>query len=548
MIKSNKRTLTIAETLSSALYGQIIPSLYEITNDELHPGIQCSSFEVKSKVLRRSSPVAEETIEIHCPSYPPDGLTTRWLSDVLLNRGVAAAIPGTELQPGKILAFDQRTVCGHDRYWVMSIMTSSGVFNETKTSNAPSPNRTTFEAITLQSSVPRFLPEGDAFGVERSDMDAFIDAGIKVEVRSKPYASKSECFSMVGKDKQNAACVKELEMLMEMATRGVAPGVIAAFCVRADGANHLRDGDPWNLSNTPNAKVEVKSATADLADVTASVVVSQLSTFTLDDLMRDTRSSLVPARKDQLLNTLLSVCGPVFKQIKEMCKVHKGYGAVKLNMTPHSVVFCPSLVAVGGSWELEGAGYMPLSESHLDGVPRISDFNAALSMRVEEASYSFETSYSMHCMLMLAFSRAMHGPCVANVLWKHLLEEGDPSGFVAASRAMQSKSTNASAFLECMDANTDMHYPAELLKALADAVSDMDRAVRSGVVTKDGGLSVAEDVEMFTKIVSVVTGSTVVDTHIFRMEETDVDDGVEAEHLNALQSVKVMRLARIAGS
>ena len=137
MIKSSKRTLTIAETLSSALYGQIIPSLYEITNDELHPGIQCSSFEVKSKVRRRSSPLAEETIEIHCPSYPPDGLTTRWLSDVLLNRGVAAAIPGTELQPGKILAFDQRTVCGHDRYWVMSIMTSSGVFNETKTSNAP---------------------------------------------------------------------------------------------------------------------------------------------------------------------------------------------------------------------------------------------------------------------------------------------------------------------------------------------------------------------------------------------------------------------------
>eukprot|EP00966_Prymnesium_polylepis_P334606 7389974-Prymnesium_polylepis.1 len=110
---------------------------------------------------------------------------------------------------------------------------------------------------------------------------------------------------------------------------------------------------------------------------------------------------------------------------------------------------------------------------------------------------------------------------------------------------MQSRSTNASAFLAWMAANTDMHHPPELHKALGDAVSDMDKLVRSGVVSKDGNITAMQDVPMFTKIVGVVTGSSAVDTLIFQRQEDDVEDVSEAYHIRALEQVKAGRLSRV---
>jgi hypothetical protein len=242
---------------------------------------------------------------------------------------------------------------------------------------------------------------------------------------------------------------------------------------------------------------------------------------------------------------MLDACNGIFSKVNEMCQVDDGKGMIKLNMTPESVVFCPRLVATDSSWSLEGTGYKPISDSHLDGVPMLSNFNSVFSTRVEGASYSFETSYSMHCMLLVAFTRAQYGPSVASVLWKHLLSDGDPSGFIAATRAMQSRSTNASAFLAWMAGNSDMHHPPELHKALGDAVSDMDKVVRSGVVSKDGDITAMQDVPMFTKMVGVVTGSSAVDTYIFHREEDDVEDVAEAYHIKALEQVKAGRLSRV---
>jgi hypothetical protein len=547
MLKPNKRVLSAAETFSSLLSGETVPSLYDIEEENIHPGVRHTVFKARPKTLKSSALASDDVVETYSPvTMPTTGYDVDWLTDALLNkRGVVAAIPEVAGHTGKIIAFDQDAACGHERYWTSAIKEAGDVFNKTKTAALHSDNRSVFEAITLQYGVPRFLPEGDAFGMEPADMDSLIDAGIKVEVRVDAYVSRKESVTVLNKDKQVSACAKELAVLLDMATRGVAPCVLAAFYTQTDAADKKRSVG-LDLYRRPNARVsEERRVSKPPSSVSAMVVVSQLSTFSLADLMGEIKSAPVPARKEQLVKVMLDVCGGVFSKVMDMCRVHEGRGMIKLNMTPDSVVFCPRLVASDNSWSLKGTGYQPISNSHLDGLPMLSDFNSVFSTRVEGGSYSFETSYSMHCMLLVAFTRAQYGPSVSSILWKHLLEDGDPSGFVAATRAMQSRSTNASAFLAWTAANTDMHHPPELHKALGDAVSDMDKLVRSGVVSKDGNIAAMQDVPMFTKIVGVVTGSCAVDTFIFQRQEDDVEDVSEAYHIRALEHVKAGRLSRV---
>lgn len=544
MLKTNKRVLSVAETFSSLLSGETVPSLYDIEETDIHPGIRSVGFKVKKKTNKPSALSSEEDVKSQCPTVmPPSVSAVDWINDALLaKRGVVAAVPSVGDRPGRIIAFDQSAACGHERYWVSSIKDAGDVFNKSKTTSLHSENRSVFEAITLQTGVPKFLPEGDAFGLEKADTDSFIDAGIKVEVRSDAYLSRKENITVLTRDKQVSACGKELAVLLEMARRGVAPFVVAAFYTQADDRSHSSE---WRLRGSPNSRVPSSMRVSrPPKSLSSMVIVSQVSTFSLADLMAEIRSAPVTARKEQLVHIMLDACGGVFSKVKEMCQVHEGKGTIKLNMTPESVVFCPRLVATENSWNLEGTGYKPVSSSHLDGVPMLSDFNSVFSTSVESMSYSFETSYSMHVMLLLAFTRAQYGPSVSSILWRHLLSDGDPSGFVASTRAMQSRSTNASAFLAWL-AKPDMHHHPELHKALGDAVSDMDKMVRNGVVSKDGDIADMQDVPMFTKMVAVVTGSSSVDTYIFQREEDDVDDVAEAYHMKALEEVKAARLSRV---
>ena len=83
---------------------------------------------------------------------------------------------------------------------------------------------------------------------------------------------------------------------------------------------------------------------------------------------------------------------------------------------------------------------MPVSDAFVDGLPKLVDFNSILTSRVRESSYSEEGSFVLECMLLVAFTRALHGPVISDVLWKHLLAQGDPSTFVAAMRSIDKTS------------------------------------------------------------------------------------------------------------
>ena len=567
MIRNAKRPMPAADLLTSIMIGKEVPEVYDIKESMVHPGIRNVVLTAtRKRVAIGMSPLAKgQTIGNCCdprPSPPccKSGVPiTQWIESTLYaDRGVIAALPATGSSPSRTVALDQRAASGHAEYWIVNMANNASMFNASKTSTSLSSNSVTYESITLHSKVPEFLPEGDVFGAAVADTDCLIDAGFKMQVRMDPYISSSEVVSLRTDERQLGACCTELALQFAAAERGIAPAVLACFFSQSDDLKAAVDDDgeikqKWLMYTTPKQTVDGRLISPkEPTGIRSMVTVNQISTFSLDDLMSAIRSAPVQSRKEHLVGVMKSMCGPIFQKIKEISSVHNGYGMVKLNMTPSSVVFCPDLKATDdGSWTLEGSGYMPISDSYIDGTPRIVDYNSMFTARVREAAHSFETSYAMGCMLLIAFSRAQHGASVADVLWQHLTAEDDPSGFVGAVRSIGSRSTNTSAFLACVVANTDMRELPEVSKALAGVVSDIDAIVRETIVNSDGSLRRGSDAPVFAKLVSLVTGSSDVDTRIFAPLSAgtggqDFDDDMEADDIRALQRVKALRLERLA--
>lgn len=491
----------------------------------------------------QGEPIQRKTIGNLFPATHNGKITrAEWIEKTLYREcGVISSFPKTKSREGATVALDQRAASGHARYWEVNLASSLNVFNSEK-STSTRLNSMSMEAVTLHTGVPNFFPEGEAFGVEFMDTDAYIDSGFKVEIREEPYGSKHETVVVKTKERQMSSCCSELALLFSAAERGIAPAVLSCF---------FSDGGKYSLSwlHGPKSVVSADMVTPrNFEQVPRLVTVSQLSTFTLNDVMWAIRSAPVLSQRDHLMGVLKDVCAPTIAKIKELSRISSGFGMVKLNMHPETVVFCPELVANSEhGWTLHGNGYMPISDAFVDGVPKLVDYNSLFTTRVRESSYSEETAFVMGCMLMLSFTRAVHGPVICDVLWKHLLAEGDQATFVGAIRAIESKSTNTSAFLACIAANSEMREQPEVAKAIAGVVSDMDRLVRSSIITTEGRLN-EDDTPFFTKLVGLVTASSEVDTRILKGVTTDsaIEEETEREHRAAMENVKKLRVERLA--
>jgi hypothetical protein len=496
---------------------------------------------------RRPSPLARlatAAIAVEAPSgAPPPKPTSKpagttkvgWIEDVLHHqRGVIAALPTIADAPARTIALDRTRACGHASFWMTSYATEA---LQSKSVSALAPmrgaNATTraFAVATLQTGVPAFVPDGDTYGHKPGNTDALIDAGIRLEMhRTRPGDEPH----------QQGSSAKELALLCDAAERGIAPCVLAAFY--AQGAT---DFQRWRAYKRPTMPVAAECLEPREPEAVHSVVVaSQLSTFTLDDLMHEYRTATLSSRKTHLRRVLTQVCAPVFAKLRELSAVHAGYGMFKANVSPETVVFCPELVPDGATWRLNGFGYQPVSAKHIDGMPKLTSFSPAYTTQVRERSHSVDTAYAAHCLLLLAYTRARHGADVADVLWQHALGEGDPSGFVAAARRVKSSGTNAPNFLAWLASNFELQHVHEV-------VGDLDRClIKKGLIGSDGQLSAELTGPCFSKLVALVTGSACADTHIFlrATSESAASDAVEAEQLAALEAVKRRRLARVAAA
>lgn len=512
---------------------------------------------------RRSSPLASSpkasehaagpTLSVTPnPTPKPYGITQlEWIEDVLHRQhGVIAALPTLEGAEPCTLALDSAVAGGHADFWMTTFATAACTSN-TVTNLAPVRSRVvhvkSFAVATLECNVPSFVPDGASYGHASDKTDALLDSGIRIDFNRVQKTERNGDAADGGGGERGGdehgrtagqACAKELSMLCEAAVRGIAPCVLAAFYTQG-----VPDLDAWFPYKKPtDAIVDTNlCAPREPRPISGMVVVGQLSTFTLDDLMQEYRTATVTSRKAHLRRVLVTVCGPVFDKLNELSAVHAGHGIFKANMHPDTIAFCPELLPDGDSWKLNGYGYDPISSKHIDGMPKLTSFGPAYTTRVRSASYSADTALVAHCLLLVAFTRAQHGADVSEVLWQHVLSEGDPSGVVAAARRVKSCHTNASNFLAWLASNFELQHVHEV-------VSDLDRClIRHGLVGSDGQLGAELQGPYFNKLVALVTGSTGADTHIFE-RGTDVDsaaDLTEAEQLAALESVKRQRRARL---
>ena len=514
-----------------------MPSVFEVEEVEAGPntvwtpGAAVLSYKLKRRKPRPSPLRAKPSKEKPSPLYKPKGVaSSQWVNDMLQGGAVLAAL--SDRSPK--LALSEHASCGSPGFWIDGLVVAASEFNEHKSHRSHSPNRCHFEANAFFDSLPSFLPEGDAYGLKPSEIDAVIDAGVCVEIRRRPYGS-SERVGSADPSKRAALCAKELATTLDAAHAGVAPTVFAAFYAEKDDRKPVQ----WRGSMGPG--VPRKPVAPERVE--ALITVSQIHTFTLDSLMEAYVKAPVLSRREHLRGVLSGVCNPVFKKIKDLIAPPKELSMLKLNMTPASIVFCPRLLDEDGRWTVKGSGFMPVSRDFLDGEPLLTDFNAMLTSPVPGSAHSPEVSFVLHTLLLVAFTKARHGHEPAVVLWEHLMGDGDPSGFVHAAKCVSSKQVNASAFLANLVANSDMREDSDLSKAVADVVSDMDSLVRVGVFSGDGSFAQPPEKAVFTKLVGMVTGLTAPKTHIF--EPLATKTGTDVETFYAFEALKAGRVERL---
>ena len=460
------------------------------------------------------------------PTTKPASLNyAEWVAVTLLRKGgVVASVPAGEGREASSVALDTSLASGNALYWASNLLENEELLSESRCCVADTGIHAS--AVTLQDGVPGFLPEGNVYGVGRAAMDSVIDAGLTVEVKEHPYSQRAGVF-FAEQAQREAACAKEVSTLLLMAEAGVAPTVLAAFYAqRRDAAVVER----WRKYTNPTHLVGAEAVPEGEQNVDAIVVVSQVSTFSLGDLMQASQTG-VAAKREHAAGVLRSALPLVMKQVRALSAVRSGYGMVKANLTADSVVFCADLRPSEDSWTLGGVGHLPVSRKHVDGLPKIRGFPAVLSRRVQAAQYDADVATVLHSLLLLSFSRAVHGSAAAGVLRGHFLQED--SEFQKAARAAKKKQDKAAAFLRAAANNADVAAFPEIHDAMVEVAEQTASAVRAG------GRLLPEE-PLFGRLVSFVTGS------VEEGAAWEADDAEDAEALEALEAVKRVRDARVA--
>lgn len=470
------------------------------------------------------------------PEVRKSGTLASWATEVVANAGVLAALPATKGHAACIVALDRGLASGSAGYFCGHLATEESQMNTSK--SRAKRGGSTYESVTLLKGEPAaFLPDGRSYGFARGSIDSIVEAGYSVEVKRLPYLNTDDVVQ-VGVHQQRDCVANELAYTLDAASRGIAPAILACFAGPAKPLDAHNMHSPLSLLEQPSGLPSKQ--------IEALVYVTHVSTFTLDDVMVAYAKESEPALRTKLRGTLKNMCAPMFKQIRSMCALNKGYGMVKINMLPCNVAFCPRLVEDSDSWNLEGHGYRPISQDFLDGTPFLTDFNSLLTMRVREDQYSVEASFVLHSLVLVACARALHGQAVSRVVWDHLLS--DKEAFLPAVRAMSSKATNTSAFLAHIARSYETRKFAELSRITAEITSDMDRVLRSGLITPSNDFALPADTQLFSRLVGVLTGSASCDTRIFDIASSNLGEREEMDARAALEAVKRERMQRVAGA
>ena len=384
------------------------------------------------------------------PANPPDVAILRdvrvWTARCLgVKRGVLAAFPGArgmDFRPSqRVLALGQGAAVGHARWWLRSLArTPFGYLHSYAT-----PARE--KVYRVGKGPPDWFPAGPAYGMERGEIGRFLHFGITVGVTRFGASALTPTF-----DAQVHQLAESAYLLLDAATHGIAPAVFAAMLVvDADDYRPIAELDdlacdmPCRASASASATPAGPAASPAASRVDGMVVVSQLHTFRMSDMLAEYADAAPTQRRTRAHGELSLAVGAVMDKLERLASLK----IVKLSCTPDAIVFCPELTDAETASEYDLAGFA--CGDAVRGKPFLVDYDPRLCKRLRLGDRVL--GYDAHCALvlmatiLLASTRASHEGAYA-VLRTAVCES---RAFVAALSGVQAEN-RADAFVDMLRA------------------------------------------------------------------------------------------------
>jgi len=333
------------------------------------------------------------------PSLP--GELKAWLVDTLGDkRGVLAALPNMA-----VMAINPKAVAGYGWWWLHHV-------RRMRFSKQDSYSPRALEATLRVGGGPErgfdWFPSGATYGLKPGTLDAFLHYGLSVVVREFAPATREPALAT---QVQLAALAAYLAL--EAAALGVGPAVLASTLVfDRDDYGHVAE---HMLTADAAATHEMGTAAKDSRMVVALVMVTQLHTFTLGDMLMaydgmGPDENVVLARST-IQSAVADLCGKI--------RMLADSKVLKLSVTLDTVLFCPVLkdAAERHDWELQGFSFRTRGFDPVDGKPFLSDFDPRLCKRMHgQTGYDSNCAHVLMVSLLLASVRARVPEAYAAVL------------------------------------------------------------------------------------------------------------------------------------
>lgn len=279
---------------------------------------------------------------------------------------VIAAFPALGASAASSVALPSNTRWGNAAAWSSAMCEAYPLlFNHAKARKGH--RRYRYEATTLMSGATLpFLPPAQYYGYSHLDteFESVHAAGVTVVI---------DCTSS-----EVDQLADNIALEARAAMRGAAPPILAAF---------------------------IAQSTAEIGGGCVSVCVSQVSTFSLADMLDEFGNCT--ALSLQLEKMVEDCCTRLIDQFEKLCDI----GVCFYDMHTSDVVFNPSLCLDdgGSSWILrDGCYFRNTSSTHLDGQPNVTNFDARRCIPAPSGNWRC-VSLFLHCAALCHDTQQMHG-------------------------------------------------------------------------------------------------------------------------------------------
>ena len=455
----------------------------------------------------------------------PAGTTfANWILGVLSREGgVLSATPrgswrdGADATVSRIVRLDHTRAAGQADWWLAQAQQSHFALSHV------CGDSNVYVTDGLEKVENAWLPE--ARDVDHGiDEDAFELAtlpGFAVTVHAAPDEEGDAVGTVFSQ-----RCLLELES----AANGVAPALLALCFAHYASA---RKGVAAKLANAP-----MESTPRQSDHVHACVLVSQAHSFRFADMLKAFNEVCNdPLRRPSLAaaeSTLFEASAAIARKLRATANGR----VLKMNVTPETIVFCPSLVE-GEAGDLVAQGYGLDGTAAARGVPHLVDFDPLYTKRfaASNGDYCADAAYSTMALSLLAHTRATHGERAARVVLNKLsgrsatgcaLPEAElPERFEDISLAKSTLKARQHVVLFAVALKSLLPAYAKKETALADAYAEAAKNL-SEIVNGDAlGLAASAPFDpsrpVFCKLVLHTTGSSAADTAVFAPPAADAE-------------------------